>query len=271
MLSAFSKKFSSFLGHLTFCYDNSEPFRTRGEIMPITSLSGSYSVSATDILTDHVLFRVYYPTNPTTQNASWFPRPWLYTKGYINFLKLPRFSSALLYPITKFLKGLYTLNARVFPDRQFPVILFSHGLGGMRTAYSFICAELASHGAIVAAVEHWDGSASIACTSDKPVQYDRIDDHQPEPGQTRDEFYLMYRRKQVAAKVTEITEAFKILQALNSGDMQGVNVYTQNENMDSSQEILASFKDRLDFSKCVMMGHSFGVSLVYSVNICLIE
>ena len=39
-------------------------------------------------------------------------------------------------------------------DAKFPVVIFSHGLTGCRTSYSLVCSEIASHGFVVAAMEH---------------------------------------------------------------------------------------------------------------------
>lgn len=38
--------------------------------------------------------------------------------------------------------------------RRRPVLVFSPGLGGMRTTYTATCSELASYGWVVAAIEH---------------------------------------------------------------------------------------------------------------------
>jgi dienelactone hydrolase len=48
------------------------------------------------------------------------------------------------------------------PDQQtYPILLFSHGLGGVRTQNTFQCQELASHGYIVAAVDHTHYAAGV--------------------------------------------------------------------------------------------------------------
>lgn len=48
---------------------------------------------------------------------------------------------------------------------EFPVIVFSHGLGGTRTTYSQYCGELASRGNVIVAVEHRDGSGPSTLVS----------------------------------------------------------------------------------------------------------
>jgi dienelactone hydrolase len=45
---------------------------------------------------------------------------------------------------------------------QFPLVLFSHGLGGTMDMYTELCSQIASTGCVVVALEHEDGSASYA-------------------------------------------------------------------------------------------------------------
>lgn len=37
---------------------------------------------------------------------------------------------------------------------KMPIVVLSHGMAGIRTMFSVLCCELASHGFLVAAVEH---------------------------------------------------------------------------------------------------------------------
>lgn len=45
---------------------------------------------------------------------------------------------------------------------KYPVVVFSHGLSAHRLLYSGICCDLASHGYVVASVEHKDLSACLS-------------------------------------------------------------------------------------------------------------
>jgi platelet-activating factor acetylhydrolase len=76
--------------------------------------------------------------------------------AYGYYLKIPRIMSI---PIFHWLAGHLRLwaveDAPVAESPpKLPVIVFSHGIGGIRTTYSSICTDLASHGFVVAAIEH---------------------------------------------------------------------------------------------------------------------
>ncbi|RKP22984.1 platelet-activating factor acetylhydrolase, isoform II-domain-containing protein, partial [Syncephalis pseudoplumigaleata] len=115
-----------------------------------------------------LLVRLYYPAEPrgTEHQATWLPPP-------AEFARLPRLVSIpLVVAITLFTKIPASMDAPVATRRpetasaahetgRFPVVVFSHGLGGCRTTYSGFCGELASHGFVVCAIEHRDGTASV--------------------------------------------------------------------------------------------------------------
>jgi len=47
----------------------------------------------------------------------------------------------------------------MFQHKQWPLVIFSHGLAGGRNVYSHLCSRLAASGMVVLAIEHRDGSA----------------------------------------------------------------------------------------------------------------
>ncbi|KAJ3739549.1 platelet-activating factor acetylhydrolase, isoform II-domain-containing protein [Lentinula detonsa] len=69
--------------------------------------------------------------------------PFMYAYG--QFIKIPVYQDApLLYPSEE--------------GVEWPLVIFSHGLGGSPTTYSQLCTRLAASGKIVIAMEHRDGT-----------------------------------------------------------------------------------------------------------------
>lgn len=142
-------------------------------------------------------------------------------------------------------------------------MVFSHGLGGSRNAYSHITGSLASHGIVVVAPDHRDGSAPISfirATNEseaRTVEYRKVP-HAPSPEvyQSRDE--------QLKIRLWELGLIHDALLKVDEG--------TQLENLDENSsshwkndrnDVLPMFKGQLDVQEpgsIAWAGHSFGAA-----------
>jgi platelet-activating factor acetylhydrolase len=204
--------------------------------------SGQFAVGICDIECN-VLFRLYYPTS-TISSSPWTEKPFIYSHGLMRYLRLP-----ILTPLAALILWNKTIPCHKDAEPlqgQFPLIIFSHGLHGNRLTYSHLCGELASHGFIVAAIEHRDRSASVAALKGHAshVFYEM-------PPSMDDDFHLDYRRKQLDIRFQEVKHTLEAIQELNEG--------CPIQNDMPCQLNLEIFKNKIRLDEMTLMGHSFGV------------
>jgi pimeloyl-ACP methyl ester carboxylesterase len=113
------------------------------------------------------LSQIFYPTNGKEQldpeagrlrRKSYRPEV---ISGTSMFSKTPRWLLGAFLDLVP-----HPLASTTPLEGRFPVIVFSHGLGGSCDYYSKACSDMAAHGFIVVALEHEDGSASYAAKQD---------------------------------------------------------------------------------------------------------
>uniref|UniRef100_A0A8R1XTP8 1-alkyl-2-acetylglycerophosphocholine esterase n=2 Tax=Onchocerca TaxID=6281 RepID=A0A8R1XTP8_ONCVO len=141
---------------------------------------------------------------------------------------------------------------------NYPVLIFSHGLAACRNFYSIYCSSLASHGYVVAVVEHRDRSAcwtyklEIDNTTGRriemPVKFRKL---MP----TEDEFQL--RNRQLQKRVAECIKTLHILEELNLGQHNS-DQQTGKKLLLGNDFVWSQFKGRLDTERIFIAGHSFG-------------
>jgi len=130
---------------------------------------------------------------------------------------------------------------------QFPVVVFSHGMGCNRYAYSKVCYDLCSEGYIVAAVEHRDGSA---CHSRYNADGEIVKIPHVTLGPGDHEYDR--RHEQVNQRATEVSLALDLLQSINNG-CAPKNIIEQ-----EATHSLKAFKGKMRLQDAFVMGHSFG-------------
>lgn len=104
---------------------------------------------------------------------------------------------------------------------KFPLLVFSHGNGGMRAQNTFWCDHMASHGYIVAAVDHTRNACATSCEG-KVIPYDLEGRKQSAIDRPKDVSFLI-------------------------DQMQGMNADTASR-----------FHGRVDLEHIGVAGHSFG-------------
>ncbi|KAK1153149.1 platelet-activating factor acetylhydrolase 2, cytoplasmic-like isoform X2 [Acipenser oxyrinchus oxyrinchus] len=232
-----------------------------GQSLGLPPGSGPHQVGCTDVMTDHTregsFFRLYYPCKPeegVEEQPLWIPK-YEYVVGMADYMSL---NKRWCVPLLNLAFGSFRVpvswNAPVIPGRRFPLIIFSHGLGAFRTLYSAVCLAMASHGFLVAAVEHRDQSACATYHYQKgppesphdPLHEEWVHYRRLEQGEK--EFKL--RNCQVHQRVEECVRALDLLSDINSGKSVPDTLQCDFD--------LASLKDCVDLQKVGVMGHSFG-------------
>lgn len=184
---------------------------------------------------------------------------------------------------------------------RFPLMIFSHGLGGSRTMYSSLCGEFASYGFVVVAVEHRDGSGTRTFVNHHPEGEGSMGEREKnghlEHTQThRERGYgmidYMYplnnamdtapnndkgvdrelRDAQLQLRSAEILEAYRVISQIANGnghDIAQKNMRAKGYVGGSSRGLAGvdwdSWHNRVHLDSVTMTGHSFGAATTINV------
>ncbi|KAK9843811.1 hypothetical protein WJX81_007277 [Elliptochloris bilobata] len=230
----------------------------------VVRLSGPLTVGACDLeylkagcditAQTHLTGRLFYPADAqpgTHKLARWLPAP-EYVQGYADFATAwtKTRAVALLRPLlhglirafgSRPLLSVYENAPLAASQPRLPLFLFSHGLGGTRGAYSAACAELASAGFVVLAIEHADGTAA-ACRLAGARGWRFFSGWGSEAG----------RARQAQYRQDEVRTALALLQGMAEG------VPPQSLGLGSGLSPSAFFAGRLDLGSIAIGGHSYG-------------
>lgn len=140
-------------------------------------------------------------------------------------------------------------------------MVFSHGLGGTRNAYSHLTGSLASHGLVVVAPEHRDGSAPISLIHSTDGLLAKAVDYRSLPYKPSPEVEEV-RNKQLEIRLWEMGLIHEALLKLDTNPAQLHNIGVGKSDDPVSLGMFASALDVHTPGKISWSGHSFGAATV---------
>jgi platelet-activating factor acetylhydrolase len=151
-------------------------------------------------------------------------------------------------------------------------MIFSHGLGGTRNAYSHLVGSIASHGVIVIAPEHRDGSTPISYIRAVPSPDGGSENGQEKPGSRSGSRTVKYQRLShtPTPEVEEARNAQLRIRLWELGLIHDSLLKIDNKaspltNLNTSSTPLSMFASKMDIhtpGSITFAGHSFGAATV---------
>lgn len=141
------------------------PYQVGTRILYLTDESRHESAVADPRVKRQVVVQVWYPAEPSKNRFAIY-RLWKETSLFNSYESVIRTNSRLDAPVQK-------------DGAPFPVLIFNHGWKGRRTLATYLTEDLASHGYVVASIDHPYVAARVALPdgriaegADKPIFYD---------------------------------------------------------------------------------------------------
>ncbi|EMD40879.1 hypothetical protein CERSUDRAFT_121514 [Gelatoporia subvermispora B] len=296
------------VGATTFAIPISDPVPIgKAKLNP----TGGNAPNAHALLLEEVAFTAYYPVavrssstetyaglgmDWTTRRVIYCYRPVKETlHGYAHVGEIPRWFTRVFSHYAARLKVPVRMNAPLLDPvgtmasetASWPLVIFSHGLGGSRTNYSQLCSRIAAAGNVVLSIEHRDGTAPAVVISNRKGLKEATqvklylraadvtweDGTEPEPFALRLD-QLHFRRLEVYLTYKYFSEFVSKRMPEDQSTLNIGGLYTidgpsiPGEDIDGTfwRSWLSTGNPKVQFAQGLhLVGHSFGGATIFSI------